>query len=166
MTHETVVHMIEAYKQNVGRVEHLENLVGVYGLQLKRMEGHEADMLAGGAQVITGMPHGSTTGDPTSRMGLMLADGYVPEMMADLIAELEAARAELREKRPSVVFVNAWLKGLTDKERWMIEGKMISGKSWEEMRAEHVRRYLVQCSKATLKRLKVTALEKIFEMAR
>ena len=166
MTHETVIQMIEAYRLNVGRVEHLENLVSVYSASLKRMEGNKADMMAGGAQVISGMPHGSTTGDPTSRMGLMLADGYVPEIMADLIAELEAANAELQEKRPAVVFVWAWLKGLTDKECWMIEGKMISGKSWEEMRAEHVRQYHVQCSKATLKRLKATALDKIFEMAR
>lgn len=158
--------MIETYRQNVGRVDHLENLVGVYSKHLKHMKGNEAAMLVGGAQVITGMPHGSTTGDPTSRMGLMLADGFVPDIMADLIAELEAARAELREKRPAVVFVNAWLKGLTDKERWMIEGKMISGKSWEEMRAEHMHVYRAQCSKATLKRLKATALNKIFEMAR
>ncbi len=69
------------------------------------------------------------------------------------------------EKLPTVIFVEAWLKGLTEKERWIVEVQIIDRMTWNNVIAQHQSKYGTQMSKDTLKRLKNRALAKIYQMA-
>jgi len=112
-----------------------------------------------------GMPHGTTVGNPTERIALMLATGYTTEDVIELQGNIEKLEAEYCQKKIVVRFVEAWLKGLTEKERWMIERAMFDGMTYREINAKYREAYGDSCSKDLLRRLKKDALAKIYEMA-
>lgn len=165
MQKNTVDEMLFRYREYVGRCGHLESLIANEEKQLKRLRANVAEELVGGGSVITGMPHGSGISDPTSRIGIALAEGYTPEHIKELERELDEAREELNGKLPTVIFVEAWLKGLTEKERWIVEAQVIDKYTWGEVAGQHITKFGATTSKNTLKRLKNRALDKIYQMA-
>jgi hypothetical protein len=165
MRQETIDAMLEHYREYVGRCGHLEVLIKNAERQLKVYRANPAAELVGSSGGMSGMPHGSSISDPTSRIGLALASGFVPADIKELEADLKSAKTELDEKLPTVIFVEAWLKGLTEKERWIIEAQVIDKMTWNNVIAQHQSKYSTQMSKDTLKRLKNRALAKIYQMA-
>ena len=62
--------------------------------------------------------------------------------------------------------MDAWLKGLNRKERWVIERIFFDGMTYREINGQYREIYGEPCSKDSLRRLKNTALEKIYQMAK
>ena len=105
-------------------------------------------------------------GNPTERIAIMLATGIMTDDIAAMNKEIAALEAEHREKSLVVYFVQAWLKGLSAKERWMIERCYFDEMTYREINARYREEYGENCSKDLLRRLKKDALAKIFEMAK
>ena len=158
--------MLRDYKQFLGRCKYLSALIPELEEEAEhwRSDVH-SEVIGIGGQNMDGMPHGGTVGSPTERIGIMLAMGYEPKGLQDLEKEIKAYKEELQHKLVTVHFVEAWLDGLTDKERWIVERQVIDGAYWREVTSEYRHRYGEEYSKEGLKRIKVSAMEKIHRMA-
>jgi hypothetical protein len=105
------------------------------------------------------------TSDPTASVASRFADGYMPDAAKELEAELARMQGELRDKTPTVVFVEIWLNALNDKERFVIEKQMIDGLFWREVAAAFNEKFRVRYSAVGLKRIRSGALEKVYKIA-
>lgn len=167
MTHDKVNEMLKAYRFEVGRCGHLETEIE----QLQKvisssMSSLAEDVSAVRTQQITDMPHGTAVGNPTERIAIMLASGWVPDYITEMQTELGELKREYESRYYTVLFVSAWLKGLTERERWIVERQVINGEYWRDI----IREYKVEFSEAaaskdSLKRLKQKAMDKIYAMA-
>lgn len=159
--------MLRAYRACLGRCKHLE-------VEIERLQ-READGIRRGlaAEVATnsgalpdGMPRGTTVGNPTERLGLMLASGYKSDDLIEIEAQIETLRAELGQKSITVHFVEAWLQGLTIKQRWMVEHQFFDGMSYAQMNPLYRNEFCEPCSRYTLRRLSKEALNSVYCMAK
>ena len=166
MMPERVDEMLAAYKECVGRCKYLKLQIELYTSDIERLKREAAENLAyasgNGEQ---GMPRGSSVGNPTERMGIMLASGYEPPELTEKKSAMIAMQEEHREKMLVVHFVEAWLEGLTEKERWMITGKVFEGKTYRELIFDYRNRYGENCSRDKLRELRKAAMKKIYDMA-
>ena len=133
MQKESVDLMLGNYREYTARCEFLEQ-------EIQELERIAADLrrtmmtdALSGSQNLSGMPHGTSVSSPTERIAIKFADGYVPDYIVDIEKEIASKKDELRRKTPTVVFVTAWLKGLSEKERFVIESKTIGGAFWREL---------------------------------
>lgn len=166
MTFERIEEMLKTYRFEVGRCGHLGNDIDLLEAQINKAREELAEELAGpGAQVITDMPRGTTVGNPTEKLGIMLASGYKTDEIREMEAKLSEMLAEYTERRKTVRYVESWLNGLPERERWMIEMQVIDGVIWREIIAKYPERFGEYRSKDTLKRIRDRAIEMIIDMA-
>ena len=125
----------------------------------------DEDVTAVRPQQLSGMPHGTTVGNPTEKLGIMLASGWVPDDILEMQAELKETRQEHEQRYFTVLFVSAWLNGLPERERWIVEHQVIDGEYWKEVVCKFKTAFQEETSKDSLKRLKQRAMEKIYQMA-
>lgn len=167
MPSEIILQILHTYQENLGRCEHLE-------IEIKQAEAAligmrrslYLDVASPNTQNLDGMPHGNKVSSPTETIALMLANGELPHHISDTLNDLRTMRAELKERQTNVRYVDAWLRGLNDQERWIIQGQVISGKTWRALMLEYETKNGEYRSKDSLKRLRARALKKIFEIAR
>lgn len=166
MTIERVEEMLKTYRFEVGRCGHLENDIAKTKREIECARANAASELAGPrAQVITDMPRGTKVGNPTETIGMMLASGYTGEEARELEAKLAELQAEYDERRKTVDYVESWLAGLPERERWMVEMQIIDGVIWREILTKYPERFGEYRSKDTLKRIRDRALDMIVDMA-
>lgn len=166
MTQENVDAMLKDYKFALGRCGHLEAEMQKIERQIEAAKNDRAaDLAAVKPQQITDMPHGTQVGNPTEKFGLMLASGWE----SDFIKDLQKRHAELMAQqlgyKLTVAYVDSWLSGLSERERWIVEQQIIEARFWREIQTDYSRHFEEICSKDTLKRLRARALEKIYKMA-
>ena len=158
--------MLRDYKVFLGRCKYLTALICELKAEAAAWRENLADELAGvGAQNLDGMPHGTTVGNPTERLGIMLAEGFTPDGLKTLEEQIVDYQRELNEKSVTVHFVEAWLDGLTEKERWIVQMQVIEGAYWREIVMEYHRRYGEEYSREGLKKIRDAAVRKIHQMA-
>ena len=158
--------MLRDYKVFLGRCKYLTTLIPELKAEAAAWKEHAADdLIGGGAQNLDGMPHGTTVGNPTERLGIMLADGYTPDGLKELEQQIADYEMELRDKLVTVHFVEAWLDGLTEKERWIVHRQVIEGAYWREIVVEYHRKYNEEYTREGLKRIRDGAIAKIHQMA-
>ena len=158
--------MLRNYREYAGRVLHLENHIASLSKTIEELRATAlADAASPGSQNMDGMPHGTAVGQPTERIAIMFADGFTPDYIVKLEMELEACRAEYDEKVQTVIFVDAWLKGLTEKERWIIEKQVIDAVTWRELIVLYARDFGEPRTKEALKKLRVRTMDKIYHIA-
>lgn len=166
MTPEKVDEMLKSYRFEVGRCGHLEIEIRQTEEAIKRVEREVAEEAASlQSPQLTGMPHGSAVSSPTERIGILLASGWKPDYLKKMECDLEKLKVEYSHRYITVMFVSSWLKGLTERERWIIEHQVIDGEFWKAVMSGYRATYSEDSSKDTLKRLKRRALEKIYRMA-
>ena len=166
MRTEKVDEMLKTYRFDVGRCGHLETEIRKLERAIAFHKGQLAeDAQAVNSQQISDMPRGTALGNPTERIGLMLASGWTPDYIREMEGELSALKSEYEERYFTVLFVSSWLKGLTERERWIIEHQIIDGEYWKDVIAGYRTEFSEDSSKDSLKRLKQRALGKIYEMA-
>lgn len=166
MTHEKVDELLKAYRFEVGRCGHLETEIA----QLQKaiassMDSLAEDVSAVKPQQLSDMPHGTTVGSPTERIAIMLASGWIPDYLKDMQKELAELQQEYDGRYFTVLFVSSWLKGLTERERWIVEHQIIDGEYWKDVVRKYRDTFCEETSKDSLKRLKQRALDKIYQMA-
>lgn len=159
--------MLAQYRRCVGRCAFLKKTIAEAeaDIELWRRNLAEDLVLSGGAN-LDGMPHGTTVGNPTERMAIMLATGYEPEDLKDAEASLIPLRDELREKEMVLCFVEAWLEGLTAKERWLIEQLYFEGFTYNEAAHAYAEKYGIQISRDGIRRMKKATVQKVADMAK
>lgn len=166
MTRENVDRMLHNYREYLGRCKFLEAQISEIESmidELKRTQKTDASIHISAQD---GMPHGSSVGHPTERIAMMFAENRIPRDIQELQDDLKPLVAEYREKSTTVVFVGAWLLGLKDGERWIIEKQVIDGETWSDIIQMYLEKFKVMKNKRTLQRFKDKVLLKIYEMAR
>jgi hypothetical protein len=159
--------MLRDYRTCLGRYSFLDVLIEELQDVEKLTEiDNRAEIINGKSSAMDGMPHGSTPGNPTERAGIALAAGYVSKELAELRSEISKLEAERSQNYKVVLFVDAWLKGLNRKERWIIERFFFDGMTYREINGLYRELYEEPCSKDSLRRLKNAAMSKIYDMAR
>lgn len=166
MRPERAEQMLREYKNNVGRRGFLEKAIMEAETDLAYWRSRLAEDMVGGAQNLDGMPHGTTVGNPTEKMALKLATGYEPEDLKDAERRLAEMRTELRALEMEIVFVEAWLAGLSQKDRWLLERIYFEGFTYNETARAYAELYGIQISRDAVRRMKREAVQKVAEMAR
>jgi hypothetical protein len=166
MTPEKVDQLLSDYKTIKGRCQYLEALIVEMKADARAWRNNLACELAGASgKEMDGMPRGNAVGNPTERIGILLASGYTPDGLKELEALTKQYEQELSQKSATLRFVDAWLVGLTEKEQWIIRQQVLEGAFWREIIREYEKKYGEQYSKEGLKRIKHNALMKIYKMA-
>lgn len=166
MTPERAEQMLQEYKPFLGRCNYLRTAISLIELDLaKKREGLAADLATNSASPPDGMPRGSKVGNPTERLGMMLAGGYETEDMQSLQELKHSYETELAEKSITVVLVQGWLEGLPMKQRWMIERQIFDCMTYAEINPLYRQTFEESCSKDTLRRLRKDALASVHKMA-
>ena len=157
--------MLKSYRESIGRCGHLEYEIKERQNTIESLRKTivEDSVLAG--QPMSGMPRSGKISDPTGQIGSAAADGCMTEEMKELQKEINALEAELRIKKIVVHFVDAWLDGLNEKERWIIEKQVIDGAYWREVIFSYKTKFGEEYSKDGLKRIKKNAMNKIYRIA-
>jgi len=159
--------MLADYQRCKGRLEYLEQAIPELEKDIREWKHSVVDEAASlGGQNMDGMPHGTTVGNPTERIALMLMGGYEPIGLQAAEIELEDMRRELREVKLVVIFVEAWMKGLTAKERWLIEQLYFEGYTYNETARAYTEIYGNPISRDGIRRMRKATVQKIAQMAR
>ena len=166
MTHNRVDTILRGYRFDLGRCGHL-------AMEIKELEQkyntEKTDMIhalvSPHPQQITDMPHGTAISNPTEKFGLMLAGDYKSEEMQELDIKIMSKTDEYNERKTRVMYVQGWLTGLTERERWMVETQVIDGVFWKDVGVQYASKFGEAVSKDTLKRLRDRAMDKVYAMA-
>ena len=166
MLPERVDVMLHNYREYSGRCKYLENLIPMLEEEVVKIKSKMAsDLVSIGGMNLDGMPHGTGVGKPTERAGVLLADGYQSDQMIETQERIKNAKEEYKEKLPTVVFVEAWMKGLTERERWIVENQVIDSVTWREIIAQYHIKFGEPRTKRSLQMLRDKAMDKIYELA-
>ena len=162
---EQVDEMLEKYRLCVGKSKHLKIEIDILTMRIGELKSSALGDAALTCQQYDDMPHGSETGDPTGRVAIRFADGYKPQYIIDNENDLRELIEQKAAADATVLFVESWLQSLEERERFIVEGKMVDKKSWREIIDGFQARYGIIYSKAGVKRIKERALEKIYLIA-
>lgn len=167
MTRAQVDEYLATYQECVGRMGSLELTIR---RQRKELEERKMNLAADAAletpEREEGMPHGSGVGNPVERIVLKYADGFLPAEIIEEEKQLKALEEELKYRKEVVLYVDAWLKGLNEREAWIINHKVIDmDYSWREVITMYRLQYGEEYSRDALKRIKERAMEKIYRFA-
>lgn len=166
MKPEIVLETLQSYRENLGRCEYLRIELAEAEKVLNDLEGTaREDAAAPGAQNLTGMPRGNAVGNPTERIAMMFASGGEPRHISELREEISKKWEEYRTKQKAADQVDAWMRGLNDRERWIVLGQVVDGLTWRELMREHETRFGEPRTKEALRRLREKSMEKIYRMA-
>lgn len=159
--------MLKNYKAHLGRCKHLELTISYLKREAERLrDGLAADVATNSGAQPDGMPRGTVVGNPTERLGLMLASGYMSDDLREIEAKIGELQSELGQKLITVQFVDAWMQGLPMKQRWMIERQCFDEMTYAQMNPLYRKEFDEPCSRDTLRRLSRDALASIYEMAK
>lgn len=160
-----VLTLFSKYRNNVSRYKVISVTLNRLNSDLhKALSEMVEEMASIQAQQITGMPHGSGISNPTERVALELAEGRETEEVKSLRLKIEQLNNERTELEYNIQYVEAWLAGLTERERLIIEASCIDGESWYNVMRRYQQVYGIEISKSTIRRMKATALGKIYSI--
>ena len=166
MKAEIINEALSSYLERLSRCEFLESEIKILREMLEKAEMEMVNDEVSLSQELTGMPHGTSIGDPTGKLGLRLACGFESWTVKQIKEELSKLQDEYNTLKYWVSFVQAWLKCLTDKERALIEMKYIQKLSWDEIinnyQKEHGQRY----GRSGMKLQVQKAMEKVYKIAK
>ena len=167
MLPERAERMLKEYRTHLGRSGYLRRAIAEAEADIERRKSHLAEDLAtNGGKAPDGMPRGTAVGNPTERMALILAsDGYMPDDLLEAEERVRQLRSELKRHELEIAFVEAWLDGLTSKERWIIEEVYFEGCTYNEVARMYATQYGILMNRDSIRRMKKAAVRKIARMA-
>ena len=165
MQREIVDQCLENYREFSARCSFLEQEINELRILAEKLKSSAmTDAITITAQM-TGMPHGTGITDPTGRIAMKFADGFTPDYIKEIEREIRTLEEERRTKLSTIVFVDAWLKALNKRERFVIENKVIGGMFWREMIFAYKAEFGDEYSKQGMKKIKDRAMERIYKVA-
>ena len=166
MTQDQLEELLRSYRTVKARYAYLRTQLEMLERFLRKCEESMVDDCVSMSQAITGMPHGSTVGDPTSRLAIDIASGKASEFVKQIREDIEEVRIELAAQEEKLMRMEIILGAMTDRERQIVEMKIVADLSWTEILAEMNAKYNNSYSKRSLQRLYSRAMEKAEEVAR
>lgn len=158
--------MLKDYKANVGRCAYLRRAITEAEAEINwRKATLAADIATNSPKPADGMPRGNATGNPTERLALILASGYIPDDIRAAESKLTELRRELSNHEMEVCFVEAWLNGLTSKEAWLVEQIYFESCTYNETARAYAQKYGIQMNRDSIRRMKKAVAFKIAKMA-
>ena len=166
MTRDAVDKLLSEARQNKGRLKHLEAEMARLDAEIALARRNLSyDAAVAHSYELSDMPRGTAISQPTERIGLQLASGWEPDYIKAREQEKMLYEQEKNERYLNDMFVTAWLKGLPERERWLIETQVIDGVFWRDVLIRYRQKFGTDASKDTLQRVKARAMEQIYEMA-
>lgn len=166
MSPQRLTEILKTYRQSRARCAYLQSQLEMLDRFLRKCQGEMIEDQVTMSQAITGMPHGTTVGDPVSRLAMDIASGEVTPFVRQIQEEIITVRAELIRISPEVHTVEIILEALNERERILFEMKMIDEQSWTEILDRMNRAYNNSYSKRSLQRLLDRAIEKAYEIVK
>lgn len=164
MSPQQLTEILKNYKSTRARVAYLQSQLEMLDRFLRKCRGEMIEDQVSMSQAITGMPHGTTVGDPTSRLALDIASGKITPFIKQIQEEIVKVQAELQKIAPDVRTVELILEAVNERERLVLEMKMIDELSWAEILDRMNRKYNNSYSKRSLQRLLDRAVDKAYEI--
>lgn len=112
-----------------------------------------------------GMPRGNQVSRTVENLAVRLADGWLPNDLRDMNEELSRLYRQRDILKSQVARVEAWLKGLNDRQRFVIERQVIQGESWKDVTIQYRKMFGDSASKRTTQRIRDTAIEVMLRMS-
>lgn len=165
MTPEKVDELMGVYLEHSARCKFLEGEIELLNGMLQQAKDEMVEDSVTMSQAMTGMPHGSGTSDPTALLGMRFAGGEVTWRVSQIEEELKKLQQELKQKRWTVVFVDAWMACLNERERLLVDHKILRKETWTEISASYAERYNIIPSKNGMRNIIRFAMDKIYTVA-
>lgn len=165
MNQEQVEAMIRGYRANVGRCAHLDAEIRELEQLVRRALASmiENEVLPGIG--LDGMPHSHDISRQVEEIAVRYADGYVPQEIREMLRRLDALKRDRGLYAGQLAYVEAWMKGLNDRQRLVLERQMIDGESWRKVAEIYRDTFGDSVSKDTLKRIREKAVASITAIA-
>lgn len=163
MSPQKLTEILKRYRVSILRCVYLKDQLRMLDGFLRKCQGEMIEDQVTMSQAITGMPHGTTVGDPVSRLAIDIASGEITPFVKEIQEEIRQVKAELEKLSAEVRTVETVLNALNDRERKLFEMKMIDQFSWPEILSRMNREYNNSYSKRTLQRLLERAMDKAQE---
>ena len=158
--------LLRNYRVTKARVARLKETMEMLDRFLRMCSSQMVNDLVSLSQALSGMPHGSGTGDPTGRLAMDIASGEVSPFVRQIQEEMTEANLELIRIEPQTRMVEIALGALSDKERDLVTMKMIDDLSWAEILHQMGKKHGGDCSKRTMQRALERAMKKAHEVVR
>ena len=158
--------LLKMYRQNKTRLASIRVEIQLANLRIEHLRQNAIYDLLPKGNPIDGMPHGTGRRSPVESAALKLASGYLPEEAQELQHSIEKLQYESSSLEIYVLYVEAWLTALTERERFIIERHILDDAPWRLLCFEYGKRFDIEPSKDTLRRMQVKALEKIYAAAK
>lgn len=166
MLQNKVDEMLQSYRECAARCAHLEREIPELKRLVDELKTEIVDDEVKTTSVLSDMPKGNATSDPTGKLGMKLATGFMPTRITEIEAEIAEKEAELQSILPTKIFVEAWLSGLNDRERFVVERKQLDGCYWRILIDEFHAKFRELYSKRALQYIYEVAMEKIYRIAK
>ena len=166
MTQDQLEEMLKSYRTVKARCAYLRARLDDLEDELKKQEKIVISDCVSMSQAITGMPHGTTVGDPTGRLAMDIASGKTSEFVKQIREEIEKIQKELTIQLVRLNRMEIIMGAMTDREREIVEMKIVADMSWADILSEMNAKYNNSYSKRSLQRLYSRAMEKAEEVAR
>lgn len=157
--------MLARYREYSARCEYLQQDIRENERLIDVMRDSLVEDLISITPKLTGMPIPSGVSDSTGKIGDMIVSGYENSFIIEAEQEVLRMKQEVAEKLPTVVFVNAWLRALENKERFVVEQKVLGGLSWRQLIYSFKKQFGDMYSQQGLRRIRDTAMCKIYRIA-
>ena len=166
MRPDQIEEMLGRYRIQKARYAYLRSQIDMLERFLRACEGSMINDCISMSQAITGMPHGTSVGDPTGRLAMDIASGRVSEFVKQIREELEEITAEATRLEEELRVADIVISAMNDREREIVEMKIMADMSWDDVLREMNRRHNNSYSKRSLQRLYSRAIEKAEEVVK
>lgn len=162
---ERVNEMLANYREYSARCAFLKNEIEDLQSMLAALQQTVVEDTVSTTSVVTGMPRGTVTSDPTGRLAIMLASGYTPPHIQQIEEEIAALRAELNTKSATIRYVDSWLLALNEKQGFILRRKAVDSLQWREIIYLYNKEFGVEYSRNGVKKIYHAALNKVYKVA-
>lgn len=166
MKQNQIEEILRSYRTQKARLAYLRSQIDMLERFLAGCERRMVDDCISMSQAITGMPHGSSVGDPTGRLAIDIASGKVSEFVKQIREEIEETAKEAARLTEDLRVADILLSAMTEREREVVEMKIMADMSWGEVLEEMNKKHGNSYSKRSLQRLYSRAMEKAEDVAR
>ena len=160
MSPQRLTEILKNYRASRARCAWLQEQLKMLDRFLKICEGEMVEDMMSMSQALTGMPHGTTVGDPTGRLALDIESGKISPFVKEIRGEIEQVKGELLKVSADVRAVEIIMDGMTERERNLLEMKMIDELSWKEIISRMNQKYGGKHKQRTLQRMAENIMEK------
>lgn len=164
MEPEEVRALLRAYRENKSRVAYLETEAE----EIRRgvVIENRPETQAIHAQKYDLKPRSSSHSSPTEKLAIWSVDGGKTTLADHWEKEAKQIETELWNVRRDVARVDAWLLGLTDKERAVITAHELDGLPWYKVSFQSESLLGTYMTDGGLRKIGRTAMDKICRIAR